>query len=195
MIVIVILGQSSRGHSQMRAHEARRGNAHLRRSANSIKLSRRWRSWWCIRGDARGQLFEGRKLRWKARWVAWNRARGRVFPWPRQRRAGTASSGGRGVDRCAGQREWHHACAASHLLLAQLPVHGLCGTPRDGHFLRDFGPHFCFESMESSVSTVQRPATRFFLFPTVRITGPVYSSCPHPTRCGAPGSSGSGDDS
>lgn len=29
--------------------------------------------------------------------------------------------------------------------------------------------------------------------PTVRINGPICSSCPHPTRCDAPGSSGSED--
>jgi hypothetical protein len=58
IVHIVILGQSSWGHSRMRAHETWWGNAHVQGSSHSIELSWWRRSWWSVRGNARGQLFE-----------------------------------------------------------------------------------------------------------------------------------------
>ena len=64
IFVISSLGHGSRGHAKVRAHETWWGNSHLRRSSNSIDLSRgRWGG--CVCRNACGELFEGGKLRWK----------------------------------------------------------------------------------------------------------------------------------
>lgn len=44
-----------------------------------------------------------------------------------------------------GQEEGHDARAAGHVILAQLPVHGLGGAPGNLHLFRHLGPHFGFE--------------------------------------------------
>jgi len=131
----------------MGAHETWRGNPHVWGSPNSIVLSRWWRSWGSVRGNTRGQFFQGWKLVWKAWEMAGDCARGGGFAWTGKRRARSASSGSGRIDCCTRQGERHHACAASHLVLTELPVHGLCSTPRNGHFLRHFGPHLRFESV------------------------------------------------
>ena len=142
----LILGQSSWRHSQMRAHQPRRRNAHLGRSSSSVVLSRRGWSWGCVCGHARRQFLEGGELRRVARGMARDRAGDRGLSRPGKGRTRTASSGGRGIDSGARKRERHHAREASHFLFPQLPVHGLGRPPGDGHFLRDLGPHLCFES-------------------------------------------------
>lgn len=55
----LVLGQSSRRHSHMRAHQTRRGNAHVWGSSKTIEFSWWRRGRWCVRGDTGCQLFEG----------------------------------------------------------------------------------------------------------------------------------------
>jgi hypothetical protein len=57
----LVLGQSSRRHSHMRAraHQTRRGNSHVGRPSKAIEFSWRRRGRWCVRGNPGCQLFEG----------------------------------------------------------------------------------------------------------------------------------------
>lgn len=51
------------------------------------------------------------------------------------------------IDIDGSEGEWNHTSSSSHISLAELPVHGLCCSPGDSHFLRDLGPHLWLESV------------------------------------------------
>lgn len=48
------------------------------------------------------------------------------------------------IDRS--KRERDNSCADRHVRLAELPVHGFNGAPRDLHLFGHLGPHFRLES-------------------------------------------------
>lgn len=45
-----------------------------------------------------------------------------------------------------GESERRHASSSCHLMFTHLPVHGFGGTPGNGHFFGNLGPHVGFES-------------------------------------------------